>query len=428
MSQQDNPKTGCLTAVVRRMLCSGSQQTHPSDNILDSDETLELLIPYQDDVLEDHKKDIKTDTQTQNDDVSPPPPPPNVVAKLMGLDNTVLGSNRFRYFDDSGSAVARSKSVNFMDYILRNHDDEEEDEEDKNGQRQCRKVKASVSFREIVPTSGRSSSSNNQQQKKHDFLLLYLDKLDEKRELAGSSSFSKSKRFEKVVVEEDSKKPPLPLLEKKKENEKVAKKFKDEPRKVVKKKKKSDNRSDVVNGAKKVRWFLSPSKSTKSSEKTALLGGDSKNIPASEFTGEESESPENKSNNASPVSVLDRDLYDYLFLDDDYYFSGESESATELSTKQVETSTTKSSSSSKTRTISCTNKKENNNDSEENEFITKLMNMLSDLSEQDIKSSTWVSSSSTHPVDFTHIQDFCVDFGQQILDLVLDQLVDELCI
>lgn len=314
MAQRANPKTGCLTAVVRRLLCSGSQQTHPSDNILDSDETLQLLSTYEE--IEEPKKETKTETQTQEDDVSPQPlpPPPNVVAKLMGLDNPATGSNRFRYFEDSGSAVARSKSVNFMDYILRVNE-EEEGEDEKDGHLPCRRVRASVSFREIVPTSARSSS--NQQQKKHDFLLMYLDKLDEKRELVGSS---RSKRFEKVL--EDSKKQPLPPPEKKKENEKVAKKFIDEPRKVAKKKKKSENRSDHVNGAKKVRWFLSPSKS-KSSEKTALLGGgESKNIPADEFSGKETESPENKSN-ASPVSVLDRDLYDYLILDDDYYFSGE---------------------------------------------------------------------------------------------------------
>ncbi|ESQ40074.1 hypothetical protein EUTSA_v10016075mg [Eutrema salsugineum] len=425
MTQRANPKTGCLTAVVRRLLCSGSQQTHPSDNILDSDETLQLLIPYEE--IEEPKKEIKIETgsQTENDDVSlHTPPPPNVVAKLMGLDNPLPGSNRFRYFDDSGSAVTRSKSVNFMDYILRGHEEEEEEEEeDKDGHRRCRRVKASVSFREIVPTSARWSA--NQQQKKHDFLLLYLDKLDEKRELVGSSSSSRSRRFEKAV--EDSKKPPLQPSEKKKENEKVAKKFKDEPRKAAKKKK-SENRSDV-NGAKKVRWFLSPSKS-KSSEKTALLGGgESKDIPADDFTCKETESPENKSN-ASPVSVLDRDLYDYLILDDDYYYSGDSESASELSTKQVETTAKSSCSSSPTRTRTST-KKENNNstnsDSEETEFITKLMNMLSDLSEEDMKSSTWVSTSSTKPVDFTQVEDFCVEFGQEILDLVMDQLVDELC-
>ncbi|AED90333.1 hypothetical protein [Arabidopsis thaliana] len=427
MTQRANPKTGCLTAVVRRLLCSGSQQTHPSDNILDSDETLQLLISYEEN--EEPKKEIKTETETQNDDVSlhppPPPPPPNVVAKLMGLDHPAPGSKRFRYFDDSGSAVTRSKSVNFMDYILKGHEEEEENEDEKDGQRQCRRVKASVSFREIVPTSARWSSNN--QQKKHDFLLLYLDKLDEKRELVGSSSFSRSKRFEKVV--EDSKKPPLPpSAPKKKENEKVAKKFKDEPRKVAKKKK-SENRNDV-NGAKKVRWFLSPSKSKSSSEKTALLG-ESKNIRADEFIGKESESPENKSN-ASPVSVLDRDLYDYLILDDDYYFSGgDSESASELSTKQVETATKSSCSSSPAKTKTSTKKENNNstnNDSEETEFITKLMNMLSDLSEEDMKSSTWVSTSSTKPVDFTQVEDFCVEFGQEILDLVMDQLVDELCI
>ncbi|KAF8103779.1 hypothetical protein N665_0185s0051 [Sinapis alba] len=422
MTQRANPKTGCLTAVVRRLLCSGSQQTHPSDNILDSDETLQLLSTYEE--IEEPKKETKTETQNQEDDVSPHPPPPNVVAKLMGLDNPAPGSNRFRYFEDSGSAVARSKSVNFMDYILRVNEEEEEEDE-KDGHLPCRRVRASVSFREIVPTSARSSS--NQQQKKHDFLLMYLDKLDEKRELVGTSSSSRSRRFEKVL--EETKKQPLPPPEKKKENEKVAKKFIDEPRKVAKKKKKSENRSDHVNGAKKVRWFLSPSK-TKSSEKMALLGGggELKNIPADESSGKETDSPEYKSN-ASPVSVLDRDLYDYLILDDDYYFSGDSESASELSTKQVETTAKSSCSSSPARTRTNTKKENNNNtnsDSEETEFITKLMNMLSDLSEEDMKSSTWVSTSSTKPVDYTQVEDFCVEFGQEILDLVMDQLVDEL--
>lgn len=133
---------------------------------------------------------------------------------------------------------------------------------------------------------------------------------------------------------------------------------------------------------------------------------------------------------------------EFLFLFSRSYFKpyfnlknktgGDSESASELSTKRVETTTTKSScSSSPARTRTSTKKENNNstnNDSEETEFITKLMNMLSDLSEEDMKSSTWVSTSSTKPVDFTQVEDFCVEFGQEILDLVMDQLVDELCI
>lgn len=126
---------------------------------------------------------------------------------------------------------------------------------------------------------------------------------------------------------------------------------------------------------------------------------------------------------------------EFLFLFSRSYFKsyfnlkkktgGDSESASELSTKQVDTTTKSPCSSSPARTST---KKENNNDSEETEFITKLMNMLSDLSEEDMKSSTWVSTSSTKPVDFTQVEDFCVEFGQEILDLVMDQLVDELCI
>lgn len=110
--------------------------------------------------------------------------------------------------------------------------------------------------------------------------------------------------------------------------------------------------------------------------------------------------------------------------------TGDSESASELSTKQVETTAAKSSCSSSPARTRTNSKKENNNntnsDSEETEFITKLMNMLSDLSEEDMKSSTWVSTSSTKPVDYTQVEDFCVEFGQEILDLVMDQLVDEL--
>ena len=109
--------------------------------------------------------------------------------------------------------------------------------------------------------------------------------------------------------------------------------------------------------------------------------------------------------------------------------TGDSESASELSTKQVETTAKSSCSSSPASTRTNTKKENNNNtnsDSEETEFITKLMNMLSDLSEEDMKSSTWVSTSSTKPVDYTQVEDFCVEFGQEILDLVMDQLVDEL--
>ncbi|XP_010543211.1 PREDICTED: uncharacterized protein LOC104816197 [Tarenaya hassleriana] len=405
MAEKANPKSGCFTTVVRRLLCSGSQQTHPSDNIPDAEVPFELHF----------EEEPKKDPIPENDDVSVEPSgssaiAPNVVAKLMGLGD-VHESTRVRYDERPGS-VTRSKSVNFMDYILR-IDEEEEEEDEKDGQR-CRRVKASVSFREILPSSARSKSNN---QKRHDFLLLYLDKLDENREIG-----SRSRRFEKVIEDpkpkgnKDDEKEVIVVAEKK-ENRKVAKKFKDEPRKAVKK---SEKRSDVR--AKKVRWFLSPSKSK---DKVSLIGEPKSPSPAPEIgelagegrgskrvAGKEGDAGEKS--DSSPVSVLDRDLYDYLILDDDYY-SGDCEMTPEWKPE-------KRSSPAKTKT----SKKEGNSD-EETEFTTKLMKMLSELSEEDMKSSSWVSS-NTDPIGFDRVEDFCVDFGQEIIDLIMDQLVDELCI
>ncbi|KAJ8898932.1 hypothetical protein K2173_008426 [Erythroxylum novogranatense] len=133
--------SGCFSGVVRLLLCKGSPQTHPSDQIGGS--------------IELDQVQVKKDRSVQEiESKAPVSSTPNVVARLMGLDSlpeTCLCA-KGRNLD----SVPRSRSVNFMDYLL------ELDLE----QAQHRRVRTSVSFREPTLAS----------QGNYDLLVLYLDK------------------------------------------------------------------------------------------------------------------------------------------------------------------------------------------------------------------------------------------------------------
>ncbi|KAJ9698695.1 hypothetical protein PVL29_007655 [Vitis rotundifolia] len=119
MCNSRNATAGCFAGVLRRLLCSGSLPTHPSDHIRDSG----LVVFGKDENLKAGEKMEGVAT-------------PGIVARLMGLDsmpeiNLVCSQIKV-------NSIVRSRSMNSMDFWP--------DSEAMQGKH--RRVKSSLSFRE----------------------------------------------------------------------------------------------------------------------------------------------------------------------------------------------------------------------------------------------------------------------------------------
>ncbi|CAA0832845.1 ALC-interacting protein 1 [Striga hermonthica] len=110
--------TNCLSSVLRRMLCSGSLPTHPSDQYPDT--SIPGNLSKHDEIV------MKQGTGSK----------PGVVAKLMGLDS-FPDSPSWAHKDRSLGSFLRSRSVNSIDFLP-----------PFDPPRLHRRVRTSVSFRE----------------------------------------------------------------------------------------------------------------------------------------------------------------------------------------------------------------------------------------------------------------------------------------
>lgn len=235
MTNSQSRSSGCFRGILRRILCTDSVPTHPSDQILDLNEVIETNFPEK---KEANRGKVE---MIQN------PSGPGIVARLMGLDS--LPETNCVPGERNPDSVTRSRSVNFAEYLL-NFDSSSE------AQQRHRRVRTSVSFRE-VPTSFN-------QQRNHDFLVVYLDdKVDESMEIGlkerkcevglRENKQGMNQRSNKSKEKEKKREKTVRLMKNnKKENEgiitsKKISKLKDERRKVFRKQP-SKNRN--INGAK----------------------------------------------------------------------------------------------------------------------------------------------------------------------------------
>ncbi|CAJ1970644.1 unnamed protein product [Sphenostylis stenocarpa] len=93
---------GCLTAILRRILCSGGLPTHPSDQIKELDSESKMSGKVQE--LKSKQNDESTTTSRIT---------PGLVERLMGLESM---GERERPIESS-SSLTRSKSMNSMDCL-----------------------------------------------------------------------------------------------------------------------------------------------------------------------------------------------------------------------------------------------------------------------------------------------------------------------
>lgn len=114
---------GCsLSAILRRILCSGGLPTHPSDQIRELDCSNSIV----------NSKDQNFKAMQNAEEATTTTTTPGIVARLMGLETMV---------ESTPSSLSRSKSMNSVDYLG----------ECNRMQDLHKRVKSTLSFRE-VPT------------------------------------------------------------------------------------------------------------------------------------------------------------------------------------------------------------------------------------------------------------------------------------
>ncbi|KAH9672995.1 ALC-interacting protein 1 [Citrus sinensis] len=397
--------SGCFKGLLRRLLCRGSLQTHPSDQIIPE--------PKEPDEFNEQKPEAKIEASGA----------PGLVARLMGLDS--LPEAKSVPKGRAPESVTRSRSVNFMEYLLELHVAQAH---------QHRRVRTSVSFRE-VPTMSR--------QQNQDSFVLYLGKEDErnmglkvrKGKASVDSGGMKKKKEEKIKS-------------KKKENEGTSKKvskFIDEPRRV------SVKRSAKIKNCKGAKDFgvvlpakncgnKEPEAALKTRKKGPVMPMHQKEVPTRgkisnkskhQLVIEEVKPAECSSENSSPVSVLD--VSDFSIFDDTQL--SDEKRCMELNSKSLHSLMTANCdypSSCSARTLSyhdldqlrVIKKKENESmDNQMVDYYAELATKIHKVTEEAILQSNWVPEKV---LNFEDLEELCMELGQHILAILLQQMIAEL--
>ncbi|XWS55525.1 hypothetical protein CRYUN_Cryun09bG0007600 [Craigia yunnanensis] len=396
MSNTKSSSSGCFSAVLRRILCSGSPQTHPSDHIIELN------------TVDDHVTKVQVQASESG---------PGIVARLMGLDS--LPENNCVPKGRTPGPVTRSRSVNFVDYML----------EFDLTQAKHRRVKTSASFREVP--QGPQLLQHNQN---HEYLVVYLDNVDKNNEAGfkarksekGDGSCSKHAK-QKVNVREK-----VACKKQNQEKNKKISKLKNEPRRVSSGKR-STKAGSCITGAKDVQINLGANSKTKSplkmvnQKEVSVVTRKKKN----QRELKKIEYYENNSEGSSPVSILN--VNDFAA----HRENGVSDDSRSLELKAEKKGSSKSVKyDSPTMDISArisiteglgkqefTKKNFESTDIEETEYYMELVGKPCKLAEEDIRFSNWITKKV---LTFEDLEEICEEFGEQILDLMLHQAADEL--
>ncbi|GMJ03229.1 ALC-interacting protein 1, TON1 Recruiting Motif 29 [Hibiscus trionum] len=321
MSNTNHSSFGCFSAVFRRLLCTGSPQTHPSDKIMESN-------------ADDNAAKVRVQSESG----------PGIVAKLMGLDS--LPEKNWVSKGKTPGQITRSRSVNFMDYML-------EFDLARGGHR---RVKTSTSFREVLPQGPQLLQQQNQN---NELLVVYMD---ENKEMEFEPRKLKSQKLDCKNEHQEK-------------NRKISK-LKDEPRRVFGKNVRINRRANS-RGESPLNEVSVETKKKKKKKNQCEVKKDEYSENSSEGSG------------SSPVSVLE--IND--FSEDSKSLEVKLEESFELT------------------------------DNGENVFHMELVDRPRKLTDEDIKFSNWITKKVFTFEDFEEI---CVEFEDQILDLMLHQVVDEL--
>ncbi|KAK3445039.1 hypothetical protein EUGRSUZ_A00522 [Eucalyptus grandis] len=207
-SQSEN--SGCFSTLLRHLLCSNGAPTHPSDDAPVAEPSSQQTTDAGPVFIKDSPKrdPVKTHRPSQK--------PAGVVARLMGLDS--LPDTKWVPGAKPPDAFLRSRSVNFMDYLL----ELDLDEADSN---RHRRVRTSVSFREVP-------ASLAEREKSEDLIVLYLGGEEDLGKNKKKKGESRGKRKQKTATAKKKKKTNEMEGEREEGKERKVSRLRDEPRRV----------------------------------------------------------------------------------------------------------------------------------------------------------------------------------------------------
>ncbi|XP_044492991.1 uncharacterized protein LOC123216585 isoform X2 [Mangifera indica] len=382
MSTTTKNDSGCFSCILRRLFCQGSQQTYPSDQVAEPEEAEFNKQP---------KKASKPEAQILTQGA------PGIVARLMGLDS--LPEASWDRKENALDSVTRSKSVNFMDYLL---------QLDLAQAHQHRRVRTSVSFRE-VPTL-----LHKQNPELH---ALYLDEVHEKKKRESKvrktdEDFGELKQKKEETCENKKERMAMKKKEKQSNSKKISK-FIDEPRRVSVKRN-CNSKTYGESGA-----SVKKKNSVKRMNQSEVLA---KSKVSKSKNRQSVEAAECSSENSSPISVLDVNefaIYDDYSLSDprcvDLNFKRRSSSKTMYS--DCLSANSKLIDDLKLRVVK--KKDYESINYQITEYYKEMVAGLCHITEESIMQSNWMLKSE-------EFEEICMQIGQHILDSLLQQVVDEL--
>lgn len=365
----ENPKNAtsakCFSGIFQRLLCGGSLPTHPSDQFKEPNRT-----------TFDHtsqKLPFKVEANISSNKVAANSP--GIVARLMGLDSLPeVAKTNFGSF-------SRSRSVNSLDYLMQFNLTE---------QFHHRRVRTSVSFREIP---------NSDQEFKSEFLVFCFNDEEEKQ------GFSNARR--------------------KSNQEMKPKKVSDGSRKNVQKK-----------GQKKVGFAKSSSNMSNAEQKKEVSGKHNriankvkKQVKFEDYPTKMSvESKVEKKKKGKSKCVVSTKIQPL-------YSAGSSpihlqQAATPaVNEEEMQLKSRKSPARVTDLEYAITSKVEKQKEiSKETDYYIKVLGEICRLTEEELNESDWIATRTGESFKVEDFEELCRQFGQEVLELLVDQVVHELLI
>ncbi|KAM2566873.1 hypothetical protein TB1_009322 [Malus domestica] len=399
-SNSVHQNSGCFNIILRRLLCNGSVPTHPSDQISDSNTTQLAKPPRK------QNPDPKIQSSASVT--------PGIVARLMGLDSLP----ETNWVSRGPDLVSRSRSLSFADYLM---DFDSNDHQN----HQHRRVRTSVSFREVPEVMNRQKSS-------HDFVVVYLDNVGEKSKEVGSKvkkselSFgelrqgkkeqrnkNKEKNRESGEIMKEKKKEKIVMI---KQNKNICR-LKDEPRRDFGAKSSKGSKNGGAN-LKGERENIAMKKTTQKKKvvveprikkRKQKIEAEKEKV-AADFHG----SSENDTSVASVLGIDD------ILIEHEAWLSGYS-IPMDLNSKVKPSPKAPFSDRSE---VNAAKRKdfEPIKEEETRDYAELLASKIQNWIEEDLKESNWVAKNA---VGFEGFEEICEEFEGRILDMLVHQTIDE---
>ncbi|KAL6954319.1 hypothetical protein U1Q18_042895 [Sarracenia purpurea var. burkii] len=387
MTNSHNGATSkCFSGVFRRLLCTDNLPTHPSDHLAAEPNSGTSF----------SRRELKKEVMKKT---AQAPATPGVVAKLMGLDSLPADLNwvpKQRTFD----SFLRSRSVNSVDFLP---------EFDLITQQSLhRRVMTSVSFQEVGSFS---------QPQSHDFFVLCF----ERRVGGGSQTMSLRDGKSEMGLRESKQKEAD-----RERNREGCRERKFEKKRENPQNNKNCKRINVVHRHQRESTKAKTSMETGNKKKSSKCAGRKRVQPIC-----------NSENSRSPVSVLDVQT-PYSTRPENTSSSGDSRDRSsnprKKSSRNVANHENPSPNSGKVFTADDHARRAKRNRDEKavkiskekiSQYYAELVSQICRLAEEDIQETNWKSSKRA-VFNSGFVGEICTEFGQQILDLLLHQLIDEL--